>query len=343
MTRETANATTIEHPIGPTGSLDVKLADWDVAIVAGPDDIVRVRDAEGEPLRDDLEIDRGTGSLSIRQPTRFPGISFVLGSRQSGRRLLVEAPATARVTVETASGDVATDGLRGDQRVRTASGDVRFEAVSGDLAAETVSGDIVVRIEGSAGLAVKTVSGDVSIEGGRVERLRLTTTSGDVRLTSDLSRGPHAIASVSGDVILLSNNALRITAVTLTGDLSTDLPHTSQGGPGRRSIVIGDGATELQFRSVSGDLRVVDPGTAGNGSLPPEPTPPLAPAPTAAPAPPEPPSAPATGSVATTAAADEPDTTGTARLEILRALESGEIDVAEATDRLAALDGAGDD
>jgi hypothetical protein len=337
MTRETANTTTIEHPIGATGSLEVKLADWDVAIVPGPDDVVRVRDAGGAPLRDDLEIDRGTGSLSIRQPTRFPGISFVLGSRQAGRRLLVEAPATARFNVDTASGDVATDRLRGDQRIRTASGDVRLEAASGDLATETVSGDVVVRIEGSAGLAVKTVSGDVSIEGGRVERLRLTTTSGDVRLTSDLSRGPHAIASVSGDVMLLSNNALRITAVTLTGDLSTDLPHTSQGGPGRRSIVIGDGATELQFRSVSGDLRVVDPTTAANGSLPPAPAPPLAPLA------PEPPATSGSDSVAPTAVADEPDATRTARLEILRTLESGEIDVAEATTRLAALDGAGDD
>lgn len=337
MTRETANTTTIEHPIGATGSLDVKLADWDVAIVPGQDDVVRVRDADGEPLRDDLEIDRGTDSLSIRQPTRFPGISFVLGSRHSGRRIIVEAPATARVNVETASGDVSTDALGGDQRIRTASGDIRLEAASGDLATETVSGDIVVRIDGSVGLAVKSVSGDVSIEGGRVERLRLTTTSGDVRLTSDLSRGPHAIASVSGDVMLVSNNALRITAVTLTGDLSTDLPHTSQGGPGRRSIVIGDGATELQFRSVSGDLRVVDPTTPRNGSLPPEPVPPLAPVP------PQPPAVPGSSSVALTAVADEPDATRTARLEILRALEGGEIDVAEATDRLAALDGAGDD
>jgi hypothetical protein len=123
--------------------------------------------------------------------------------------------------------------------------------------------------------------------------------------------------TVSGDAILLSNRGLRITAVTVAGDLKSDLPHTSEGGPGRRSLVVGDGATELQFRSVSGDLRVMDPAAAGNGRIP------AAPRPTASQQSP----------------LIEQDEAEATRLVILRALESGEIDIAEATNRLATLDG----
>jgi hypothetical protein len=337
MTRNTAITATIEHRIGPTGRLDVKLADWDVELIATSDEIVRVRDADGKDLPDDLEVDRRSDGLSIRQPSLFPQIGFVLGTRRSARRLAIDVPAHAAVNVQTASGDVAAGGLRGDQTIRTASGDLELAGAGGDLTTETVSGDISIHVDGSVGLALKTVSGDVSVEGGRVERIKLATTSGDVRVTSELGPGPHAVATVSGDAVLFSNRGLRITAVTLAGDLKSDLPHTSQGGPGRRSLVIGDGAAELQFRSVSGDLRVLDPASAPPIAA----VPPVAPVPPMAPVPPVPPTAPdVAASVAQ--ASVEPDPAETSRLEILRALENGDIDVAEASARLAGLDGGSD-
>ncbi len=338
MTRDTTRPAMIEHQIGANGRLNVKVANWDVSLVGGTDDVVRVRDADGAGLPPDLEIARGTDGLSISQPSRF------LGSRDGERRLAIEVPAKAAVTVQSASGKIAASGLHGMQQFRTASGDLRLDQASGDLTTETVSGDLGIQVDGSIGLAIKTVSGDVRVEGGAIEHLRLTTTSGDVRLMSDLGSGPHSIASVSGDVWLRSNGGLRITAVTVAGDLRSALPHTSQGGPGRRSLVVGDGATELQFRSVSGDLRVLDPGSAGDEdsptsrmppAVPDVPVPPDAPIP---PIPPLPPAFEASGPAET----DQPDANEAARLEILRALESGEIDVAEATARLAALEGTTD-
>jgi Putative adhesin len=329
MTRDTATQADIEHPIGATGRLSVKLSDWDVRLVAGSDDVVRVHDADGAGLPADLEIERGTDSLTIRQPSRFPGIDVVLGGDSSGRRLLIDVPAHAAVDITTASGDIDAIGLLGDQRFRTASGDLQLRTAGGDVATETISGDVAIRIDGSIALSVKTVSGDAAIEGGRIERLQLTTTSGDVRMTSDLGPGPHSVATVSGDATLRTSGGLRISALTVAGDLRSDLPHTSGGGPGRRTLLVGDGASELQFRSVSGDLRVVDPASPDNELLTAIPTPPDAPSPPMAPTPPMAPQA--------------PDENEAARLEILRALEAGEIDVAEATDRLAGLDGSTDD
>lgn len=345
MSSDTASPATIDHRIGPAGRLSVKVADWNLRLIAVAADVVTVHDTDGAELPDDLEVERGADSLSIRQPSRFAGVGFVLEAHRGERGLTIEVPIDAEIDVRTASGDVAASGLHGDQLFRTASGELHLDGVAGDLTTETVSGDIAVRVEGSVVLAVKTVSGDVFVQHGRVERVRLTTTSGDVRLTSELGPGPHAIATVSGDALLFSDRGLRITAVTVAGDLSTDLPHTSQGGPGRRSLVVGDGETELQFRSVSGDLQVLDPATAGSGGIGSVPPAPDAPAPPAPPLPPTGTAAPAhiASSTDTTDELDEPEHAAAARLEILRALESGEIDVAEATDRLAELDGANND
>jgi hypothetical protein len=343
MTRDTATDV-IEHQIGSDGRFSLKVADWDLRVTASSDDVVRVRDADGGALPDGLEVNRGAGSLAIRQPNNFRGIGGLLSSRRDDVTLAVEVPANAVVDIHSASGDVTSDGLRGKQLFRTASGDLRLTGEAGDLTAESVSGDVWLGIDDTILLTAKSVSGDVRIEGGHIERLGLSTTSGDARVRSDLGNGPHAVATVSGDVTLVADRGLRITAATLTGDLRSDLPHTSSGGPGRRSIVIGDGSAELQFRSVSGDLRVVDSGTAGAAP----PSPPAPPAPPVAPVPPVPPQLPnvaTPGAQDGAEAADDPsdDDASDDRLEILRALEAGEIDVAEATDRLAALDGSADD
>ena len=321
MTTNDTSAPAIEHRIGSSGRLAVKLADWDLDVTGVDGETATVRSADGGSLPDGIEIERHGGGLTIHQPNRI----FGLGGR-SNVRLAITVPIETAATIQTASGDVRVARLRGRQEVRTASGDVVLDGIAEETSAETVSGDIAIRVDGTVALTVKTVSGDVMIDGGWVERISLQTTSGDIRLTSPLGAGPHTIVTVSGDAIVASNSGIRVTAQTVAGDLRTSLPHTSDGRAGRRALVVGDGSTEVAFRSVSGDLRVVD-ATTGGLSLP---TPPTPPTPPTAPTPPEPATGPA-------APSDD------ARLDILRAVERGEIDIVEASERLARLDGSTDD
>jgi hypothetical protein len=352
-------AQTIEHRIGETGSLSVRLADWDVEVIAVDGDIARIRSADAANLPDGLEIQRHDNGIAIRQPNRS-GLDLIGGRRSSTTRISIEIPTRTTASIQTASGDLQATGLRGPVESRTASGDVLLIDVAGEVQVETVSGDVAIRLAGRTTLAVKTVSGDCVIEGGEVDRFAFTTTSGDMRITSELGDGPHAIATVSGDAIVTTRNGIRISAQTVTGDLGSDLPHTSEGRPGRRSLIVGEGSTVVQFRSVSGDLRVVGPNGAEH--LKAIPRPPAPPAPPTPPARPTPPAAPAfaatasatdagTGSdpgadagVAAAAEPDEPSNPAVeaVRLDILRALERGEMDIEEAAAKLSALDGQTD-
>ena len=105
-------------------------------------------------------------------------------------------------------------------------------------------------------------------------------------------------------------------ATTLSGDITTDLPHTTSGGLGRRSMRLGSGDAKVIFKSMSGDLAILR-GRAASGPAGSGPAEPVA----------------ARDAAAATAAE-------ATRLGILEALESGSIDVAEAARRLADLDHA---
>jgi hypothetical protein len=196
----------------------------------------------------------------------------------------------------------------------------------------------VIALAGAADLAIRSVSGDVSVSGGEITALRIGTTSGDIRLDSPIrARTGNQIDTLSGDVSLVADTGMRIEARTVSGDLASDLPHRSEGRMGRRTLVVGDGSVEVAFRSVSGDLQVHDARrrTTAPAAAPQPPAPPPPPAAPPAPASPQAPSVDdAAESAATQVVPDDE------RLEVLRALEAGELDVATAMDRLAALDAA---
>ena len=356
----TDTSQTIEQGIGDHGLVTVRLADWDAEIRGIDGDTARVWNANGGPLPDELQVDRTADGIAIRQYDK--GLTIVLGRRSRDVRLAIEVPKSAAVSIQTASGDAQATGLRGPINARSASGDLMLVDVNGEVQAETVSGDVAIRLDGPTGLVVKTVSGDAFVEGSRVDRFAFTTTSGDLRITSELGAGPHTIATVSGDAIVTTRNGIRVSAQTVAGDLSSDLPHSSEGRAGRRSLIVGEGTTVVQFRSVSGDLRVVGPNDGNHLVAPTPPTPPVAPTPPAA--------ASAAAKLEAELAAANADIEATnadieatnaqieaagaevgetvadpgedARLEILRALERGEIGIDEATKRLAELDGQSD-
>ena len=319
MTTSVDDATLLlDHPIGRHGRVTIRLASAEVRLVAEPTDRVTVRIPGGRTLPDWVTLETADGDVKIREQEAL-GRTFVVA--RGTVRIEVGLPAEADVSVNTASGWIDTLGLRGPQQYRTASGDIRLRDAGGRIDVNAVSGDITLELAVAADLGIRTVSGDVTVTGGSVGALRLNTTSGDVRLESPLtSRTDNSIETLSGGVSLLATAGLRVEARTVSGDLSSDVPHRTEGSMGRRTLIVGDGATALSFRSVSGDLHI-----RGAVSEAPRVDAPSRP----------------TADTTDTArpAADLPTTeTDPDRMAILRALEAGEIDVATAMDRLASLD-----
>jgi hypothetical protein len=328
----TATGASLEHAIGADGLLALRLRDGEVRLRAVDGETVGVRDVNDHDLSDMFEVEAAAGSLSLKDGR---GLQMIVGMRSMRRggslhtpELDIELPRRATLVLESSSGDVEADGLLGDQRYRTASGDVVLRAVSGRIAIEVVSGDIEVSAIGEAQVSARSVSGDVEIRAATLSALQVTTTSGDMKVAGRLTgAGPFTIDTVSGDGLLAPAGDVRVDMTSLTGDLATELEGTQVTDRGRRSLVIGTNGPVVVFRSMSGDLSVVRATRVGAAAPPQPPGLPAAPRPAVYPSP--------TANGAIAGAYDA------ARLRILRLLERGEIDVAEAGRRLETLD-AGD-
>ncbi len=328
----------LQHTIGADGLLVVRLHDGEARIRGTDGDTATVRTIDGD-LLDRLEIETGDRSLSIRA-RRGPDFLGLFPRDPRSTELEVDVPAGATVVIEAASADIAARGLRGDQRYRSASGDLRLDDVSGRVAGDTVSGDLVIVATGSAAVTARTVSGDLSLRAGTVSELHATTTSGDMFVAARFEgAGPFAIETVSGDLVLAPADDVRIEASTITGDLRSDIDVRRVDDGGRRALVMGRGGPTIGFRSTSGDLRLARSAPFDAEGV-------TVPAPPAAPTPPMPPIPPTASSDAHPTIVDRSATTSpedpieAARLAILRDLERGAIDVAEAGRRLETLETA---
>jgi hypothetical protein len=324
----TTNGATVEHEIGSSGRFHLRQLSGSIRLRGVDGASARVHERNGRSLAEAFQIEAGEGHLSLTAPDRI-GLDVVFGlGRRSSFDLEIEVPRAAAVTIDTASADLIVRDLTSQATVRTASGDVSLEGIAGTLELDSVSGEVRIVADAALDLRARTISGDLSVRGPRLGRAEIGTTSGDVRLDATLAgSGPFGIETVSGDATIVGRMGLRIEARTVTGELRSDLPHRRESGPGRKLLLVGDGAIPLSFRSVSGDLRVAAP----RDSLPADVAGAIDEAGPVAPAAPTPPAA-------------HDDRAGgsaeVARIDVLRALERGEMSVEAAMQRLTDIEEA---
>lgn len=321
-----ARTQSVAHPIGPDGRLVLKVTSADVRVRTADGDGASVRamfsisarsdqDADAEFQRAKLDVTTEGSELRVEEAIAGESLTNIIGRALSGQGgvafdVEVDVPATAEVRIETVSGEITAEGLRGEQRYATTSGDIYLTDGGGSLRVNTVSGDIVARADRPISARVQAVSGDLVLSAPRVDALRAQTVSGDVEVEGELGRtGEHRVETVSGDFGLGLAGGASIEVRGISTDISSDLDHRIEGRLDRRRLVIGSGEPGLIFSSMSGDLSVRRPRRA-LAAAEPDPLPERAPAVGAAP-------------------------TEAEQLAILEALERGEIDVDEASRRLA--------
>ena len=354
----TSRAETIDARVLPLDSgatVEVLLTSGGVRVRGTDEARLVIRTRDGRRLDDAVTVDVAPGRVRIRDAAGDFRLGPIRLSTRRSADLDLEVPRGTALAVRSLSGDIEATGIRGASRWTTASGDLRLAIETGPVAVETMSGDVILTGEGSLAVTARTVSGDLRLTAPLLDGLDLASTSGDVRVEGDLRPGgKHVIASVSGDVHLATGSPVRIETRTIAGDVRSTGPHRTEGGRGRRVVVIGTGTTPVEIRTTSGDISVR---ALSSGAIPMPP--PAAPAPPATPAlSPAVPVPPAVLGVAPVpvppAGQHAPATSGpelgamsvadlreAARLEILRALERGEVDVETAAHGLESLEEAG--
>ncbi|MBA3852118.1 MAG: DUF4097 family beta strand repeat protein [Chloroflexi bacterium] len=327
-----ANEETITHRIGEEGVLVLRSVSGSVRVRGIDGDEARIRAhldlRRGEDPTGVLGVTRLEGELRVEVGGRSQrGLAGLLGSIPDGH-LDVEIPRSATLRLTGVSADLEVAGIHGAQEYRTVSGDLTISGGGGAISLTSVSGDVrlaatVITLEAS------TTSGDIEVDAEQLEEVHVRSLSGDVRLAGALASGvPHSVQSVSGDLQLLPTGGLRLQVSGFSSDVDSELPYREDSRGGRRVLIIGDGAAEVSFRTMSGDASVLAgrfEGDAGEGASPPRHFPSAPPRP---PRPPEPfGSSPSRASGATSSGVSAADR----RLDILRAVERGEIDVEDAT------------
>jgi hypothetical protein len=314
----------VAHAVGAAGRVTRRVTDADLRITGVPGDTAEIvasfeisagSDEEASRIFDavKLRVDTGAGQLTVEQrEENGPNPLLRLLGRRGGATLELEArvPPGAALRVESVSGDVSTRNLSGEQRYAAVSGDLVLVDAAGAVRLNTVSGDAVLRARAALSLRAETVSGDLGVSTPRFELLRATTVSGDVDLEGALRPGgEYRIETVSGDVAFAPVGAATFEVRGLSSDVSSDIDHRVEGRADRRRVIIGQGGPELVFSSMSGDFHVRRPRHLDRDSDA------------------------ASDADRATAPVDE-DQASVDELDILRALERGEIDVVEAARRL---------
>lgn len=293
---------------------------------------------------------------SIAQEVLQAISDFVQQRKPAAVEYDVHVPRNAALELKSVSADVDVNGVSGSIRANTVSGSIGLEAVNGDIVLHSVSGNLAA--QGLNGrLDVNTVSGDINVL-GRLDAARVNSVSGSVELAGDLNpSGSYDFHSVSGGVTLRLPTDARVSVAVrgVSADVNGDLPAevlVDTRRPGNREwkgLVNGGGAS-VNFQTVSGRVRLLRW------------TPPAAPTSTSAsqawtasaspPAPGSPSAAPGAGSERSAASTSQASGAAPAgsgggptrdpsgeQLEVLRALERGELGVDEALRRLEGLRG----
>jgi DUF4097 and DUF4098 domain-containing protein YvlB len=168
-------------------------------------------------------------------------------------------------SIESVSGDIATEARASDIDINSVSGDLEIEgdnqsmrsrisSVSGDIDTENLSGEI----------GAESVSGDLLVVNGVFDRASLGTVNGDIVFHAQLlDDGRLDIETVNGEVNVefAGDVSARFDIETFNGDIRNcfgpEAVRVSEYAPGYElKFTEGDGSGRVTIETLNGDLRV---------------------------------------------------------------------------------------
>jgi hypothetical protein len=179
-----------------------------------------------------------------------------------GRDYNIRVPHNCDLALRTSSGDLEIRSVNGTLFIQSTSGDIRMVECGGSALVNSSSGDIKIEdLEGKLG--VRTVSGDIKTHRLNLQEVSAGTTSGDLEL--DLLRLPQnelELKSVSGDLNLAipSDSQLTFEITTVSGDVNCGFPRSQVSYSSNRkrgmTLSLNGGGPVVNVATVSGNVSV---------------------------------------------------------------------------------------
>jgi DUF4097 and DUF4098 domain-containing protein YvlB len=225
MWNSEATMSTQQYPVDSESSIDIESTACDITIAGVDQAQVVIKTQDMEECR------------VVRQENRLQ----ITANPLRCDNLVVAVPAGCTLRVSSVSGELQVAPLAGDVTLKTMSGDVSVHEITGHLHLHTVSGDVAISHSAIPDLTIETVSGDISL---------------DTELAPD---GNYNLHTISGDILVTLDETQRciVRYQSLSGDFSCNLPHElRRQGWGKVEAVINGGGVAIQCNSTSGDLAI---------------------------------------------------------------------------------------
>lgn len=216
-------------------TIEIKTVNGEIRAEPADGDEVQVRATKhwrrSDPDEVTIEVIEHDGGVTIC--TRYPGAENRCGVGESGRMNVHNNDVSVDYVVRVPRG-VKFAG-------RAVNGGVEANEMRGDVFASSVNGSIEVSSSGA--VEANTVNGSIRARMGVArwrDEMRFRTVNGRIDLTVPEDTGAE------------------VTASTVNGDISTDLPLRVQGrfGPKRMTGTIGAGGGKLSLETVNGGIRL---------------------------------------------------------------------------------------
>jgi hypothetical protein len=330
-----ANTERIERTfsVGDACQLEVSNISGSIRVVGKQGEqvhVVALKRWRGQREDEATTIDMGQEGSRVWVRTQTPGESRWPSWRPRRKAASVdyqiEVPHTSQISLSSVSATTSVSTIEGHVGIKTISGSVSIEDITGSIHVHSVSGSI--HGHGLQGpLHVETVSGRADTTASDFTSIAATTVSGRLRFATSLQpAGTFDVHTVSGDVELVvpPDTHCTIEGRSISGELRTALHHTCERrGAGTWRVRVGDGGPLLHFDSVSADLILTpaDPETTAEQAVP-------------------------DGDTALPQAAPQASSTAPAystSMDILRAIEAGQLSVEEGVVQLRKIQDKGGD
>lgn len=237
-----------------------------VDIQPGEDEIISItvvkQKSSGINGQIQLIIEQESDGLVVAEAKPGNSITSWFGLNKPSRvDFTIRVPQTCSVKLNCVSSSAAIYGLEGDIDASCVSGSLELSNLIGKFNLGSVSGKITAeKLEGP--LEMNNVSGKVRISESQISTMIGKTVSGNAVIETPLTEGPYEFKSVSGNmsVITPEDTACTVRIKSVSGTAKVNLPVTSRSGVRNKQVIeVAGGGPEVTIKSVSGVLKVGSP------------------------------------------------------------------------------------